>query len=73
MNKSYAEFEGPILKITDVHDVLTLAFEEGKDKSDYQQKHNINIRVLKRIINSNDMVFHLFYLLTKSRRVSSCL
>ena len=62
MNKSYAEFEGPILKITDVHDVLTLAFEEGKDKSDYQQKHNyfffnINIGVLKRFINSYDMVF----------------
>ena len=56
MNKSYAEFEGPILKITDVHDVLTLAFEEGKDKSDYQQKHNINIGVLKRFINSYDMV-----------------
>ena len=57
MNKSYAEFEGPILKITDVHDVLTLAFEEGKDKSDYRQKHNINIGVLKRFINSYDMVF----------------
>ena len=57
MNKSYAEFEGPILKTSDVHDVLTLAFEEGKDKSDYQQKHNINIGVLKRFINSYDMVF----------------
>ena len=56
MNKSYAEFEGPILKITDVHDVLTLAFEEGKDKSDYQQKHNINIGVLKRFINSRYVI-----------------
>ena len=39
MNKSYA---GPILKMTDVQKKTSyqLSIEEGKDKSDYQQKHN---------------------------------